>query len=55
MQIFSIYLLIGLVLTIAASELNKIPSYDSDDIIITNSDRGRLHTPLANNYTLCHL
>ena len=39
MQIFSIYLLIGLVLTIATSEMNKIPSYGSDDIIITNSDR----------------
>ena len=39
MQIFSIYLLIGLVLTIAASELNKIPSHDSDEIMITNSDR----------------
>ena len=39
MQIFSVYLLIGLVLTIAASEIDKIPSYDSDDISITNSDR----------------
>jgi len=40
MEIFSVYLLIGLLLTIAASEMNKIPSYDdSDDISITNSDR----------------
>lgn len=39
MQIFSIYLLIGLVLTIGTTEINKIPSYDSDDISTTNSDR----------------
>jgi hypothetical protein len=39
MDLISLYLLIGLVLTIAVSEMNKIPSYDSDDISITNSDR----------------
>lgn len=39
MQILSIYLLIGALLTMAACEINKIPSVDSDEIIITNSDR----------------
>ena len=39
MQILSIYLLIGALLTMASCERNKIPSVDSDEIIITNSDR----------------
>ncbi len=40
MQIFSIYLIIGLSLTILTSEINDMPSYDEDDDIeITNSDR----------------
>lgn len=40
MQILSIYLIIGLSLTILVSEINDMPSYDEDDNIeITNSDR----------------
>ena len=37
MQIFSFYLIISLVLAIANSEMNKIPSYD--DISTSNPER----------------
>lgn len=39
MNFILIYLIIGSVLTIMASEIDNLPSYDSEDIKITNSDK----------------
>lgn len=39
MNYILIYLLIGSVLTIMASEIDNLPSYDPEDIKISNSDK----------------
>ncbi|WP_282054522.1 hypothetical protein [Maribacter luteus] len=39
MQIISIYLLIGLVFSITASEIDKMPSEDGNQDIMTHTDK----------------
>ena len=39
MNFILIYLIIGSILTILVSEINNMPSFDSEDIEITNSDK----------------